>query len=178
MNENILSTDCLHLRPIHKDDAQAILDYRADAETNKYQDFIPTTIDEVYEIIADCSEEFDEEGTSFQLVIIHAESDTIIGDIALQFLDEYQVEINCTIASLWQQKGFATEALITLIDFLFQEGEKHRIIVSIDPNNEAATKLLARIGFRKEAHFIESFYHNGSWVDDVQYGLLNREWDN
>ena len=28
----------------------------------------------------------------------------------------------------------------------------------------------------KEAHFIESLYINGKWVDDLIYALLEKEW--
>lgn len=37
-------------------------------------------------------------------------------------------------------------------------------------------KLVERLGFRKEAHFKESYYANGQWNDDLIYALLQREW--
>ncbi len=36
-----------------------------------------------------------------------------------------------------------------------------RIVASIDPRNTKSTKLVERIGFRKEAHFKESIRING-----------------
>ena len=177
MSENILHTDCLQLRPITKQDAKAIFAYRSDATNNAYQDFIPETLDEVYDFINNCAAELNEEGTWFQLAIIHSESNQIIGDLGIHTLDEAQVEVGCTIAKGYQQKGYASEALITVIDFLFQELNKHRIIASIDPRNKASQHLLERLSFRKEGHFVESYYSNGEWLDDVQYGLLNSEWD-
>ncbi len=53
---------------------------------------------------------------------------------------------------------------------------KHRIIASIDPINIASIKLIERLGFRKEAHFIESLFFHGQWVDDLIYALLEKEW--
>jgi len=55
--------------------------------------------------------------------------------------------------------------------------KKHRIVTSIDPLNINSIKLVERLGFRKEAHFIESIYSNGKWVDDVVFALLSREWE-
>lgn len=173
---NILNTDCLQLRPINQQDAHAIFEYRSDSESNQYQGFIPTKIKEVYEFIEDCAEDMDELGTWYQLVIIHTQSQQVIGDIGIQFFDENQCELGITIAKAFQQKGYATEALMPIIDLLFNHLKKHRIIASIDPRNTACERLLKRLGFRKEAHFIESYYNQGEWLDDVQYGLLRREW--
>jgi len=64
-----------------------------------------------------------------------------------------------------------------VIDYVFGELKKHRISASVDPNNIKSIRLLEQIGFRKEAHFIESLLLNGQWVDDVIYALLAREWE-
>jgi RimJ/RimL family protein N-acetyltransferase len=55
--------------------------------------------------------------------------------------------------------------------------KKHRIITSIDPENTNSIKLVERIGFRKEAHFIESLFINGKWVDDIVYAITRKDWD-
>ena len=175
--DNILKTDTLQLRPINRDDAHQIFEYRSDVENNKYQDFIPSKIKDIYEFIEDSAEEMNEVGTWFQLVIIHSESEKIIGDIGLNFLDEDQVEINITLSKDFQNKSYATEALSTIIDLLFTQLKKHRIIASTDPRNEAIIRLLSRLKFRKEAHFKESYFSNGEWLDDVQFGLLSSEWE-
>ncbi len=174
---NTLKTETLQLRPIDRQDAQAVFEYRSDAETNQYQDFIPEKIKEVYEFIEDSAEEMNEAGTWFQLVIIHSESEQIIGDIGLHFLDDEQVEIGITLAKAFHNKSYATEAMQTIIDLLFLQLKKHRIIASTDPRNTASIRLLERLNFRKEAHFKESYLHNGEWLDDAQYGLLNSEWE-
>ena len=63
-----------------------------------------------------------------------------------------------------------------VIDYLFQSLNKHRVITSIDPDNKKSIRLVERMGFRKEAHFIESFYMKGKWVDDLIYAMLKKEW--
>ena len=65
-----------------------------------------------------------------------------------------------------------------MTDYLFRNLNKHRIITSIDPENKSSVRLIERIGFRKEAHFIKSLWLNGKWVDDLIYALLNEEWTN
>lgn len=77
----------------------------------------------------------------------------------------------------YQKKGYATESLRKVIDYLFTELNKHRIITSIDPNNENSVRLVERIGFRKEAHFVESLFVNEKWVDDLIYSLIEKDWE-
>jgi RimJ/RimL family protein N-acetyltransferase len=60
---------------------------------------------------------------------------------------------------------------------LFVELNKHRIITSIDPENTPSIRLVERIGFRKEAHFIESIFIRGKWVDDIVYAMTKKDWE-
>ncbi len=55
--------------------------------------------------------------------------------------------------------------------------KKHRVTASVDPNNGSSIRLLEKLGFRKEAHFIKSFYMNDQWYDDCIYSILEEEWD-
>jgi RimJ/RimL family protein N-acetyltransferase len=54
--------------------------------------------------------------------------------------------------------------------------KKHRIIASVDPENIASLQLCERMKMRNEAHFMESIWFKDRWVDDVVYGILDREW--
>ena len=180
MNENIkIKTKRLFLRPIEKKDALEIFKYRSDSITNKFQGWIPKTLDETYEFIHKTSSEIDVVGTWFQFVILENITNELIGDVGIHFLDseKKQVEVGITIEKQQQGKGLATETLIAIINYLFNHLEKHRIIASIDPENSNSIKLFERIGFRKEAHFKESLFINGKWVDDLVYALLKSEWN-
>lgn len=174
-----LESDRLILRPINIDDKKEIFAYRSDKETNKYQGWIPETIGDVESFIDNIAKQIDEPGTWFQFSIIEKNSEKIVGDIGLHFWDKdnRQVEIGCTLNKSFQKKGYATESLRKIIDYLFTELKKHRIIASIDPNNENSVRLVERIGFRKEAHFVESLFVNEKWVDDLIYSLIEKDWE-
>jgi RimJ/RimL family protein N-acetyltransferase len=171
-------TNRLYLRPVSIDDKESIFKYRSDSETNKYQGWIPETIEDVEVFIGKISVEINEPETWFQFVIFEKESDKLIGDIGLHFMDSEnkQVEIGCTLNKDYQGKGYAIEALKIILDFLINTLEKHRIVTSIDPENSNSIRLVERLGFRKEAHFVESLFLNGKWVDDIVFALLAREW--
>ncbi|WP_319479243.1 GNAT family protein [uncultured Draconibacterium sp.] len=171
-----LNTKRLVLRPLTINDKHSLLAYRSDAEANKYQGWIPKTLDDVEIFFGKLSAECNVPDTWFQLAVVEKNNNELIGDIGIHFIDEQQVEIGYTIAKQHQGLGFATEASKAVIDYLFGALKKHRITASIDPENIASVALLEKLGFRKEAHLKESLLINGQWVDDVIYALLAKEW--
>ena len=173
-----LETERLIIRPIAFEDKNAVFEYRSDSETNKYQGWIPKTIDDVETFIGNTSTQINEPETWFQLVIIEKETQKIIGDLGIHFIDSdnKQAEIGCTLNKDFQNIGYATESVRSVINYLFVDLNKHRITTSIDPENKSSIRLVERIGFRKEAHFIESLLINGKWVDDLIYALLEKDW--
>lgn len=176
----LIETSRLIIKPISNEDKNAVFEYRSDAETNKYQGWIPKTIDDVVTFINKTTKQINLPETWLQLVIQEKETLKIIGDIGIHFFgkENKQVEIGCTLHKKFQHKGYATESLKRVIEYLFNELEKHRIITSIDPENVNSIELVKRIGFRKEAHFVESLYINGKWVDDVIFALLKKDYFN
>lgn len=169
----------LIIRPITLNDKFEIFNYRSDKETNQFQGWLPDTINDVENFIKTLSTKIDEPNTWFQFVIIEKEREKIIGDLGIHFFDKdnKQVELGCTLDRYFHNKGYATEALICMINYLFRDLNKHRIMTSIDPSNKNSIRLVERIGFRKEAHFVESILVNGKWVDDIIYALTEKDWE-
>jgi len=173
-----IETKRLLIRPILQSDKEMVFEYRSDKETNKYQGWIPETVKDVENFIGKVSKQINEPETWYQFVIIEKNSEKIIGDLGIHFFGEVnlQAEIGCTLNKLFQNKGYATESVESVIDYLFNDLKKHRIITSIDPENTNSIKLVERLGFRKEAHFVESIFINGKWVDDIVYALIEKDW--
>lgn len=173
----MIETDRTFIRPIEAKDKEQVFAYRSDAETNKYQGWIPKSLEDVNGFISKNPKEFNTPETWFQLVIIRKDTSEIIGDIGVHFIDaeNCQCEIGCTIRKEDHGKGIATEVMKATINYLFKELKKHRIIASIDPLNFSSIKLVERLGYRKEAHFRKSLFINGEWVDDIIYAMLNSD---
>jgi RimJ/RimL family protein N-acetyltransferase len=118
-------------------------------------------------------------GICFQFAIILTNENKLIGDMGIIFTnhDNRQAEIGCMLHKDYKGQGYATEALKGMVGFLFGTLNKHRITASVDPRNTASIRLIERLGFRKEAHFKESYYLREEWVDDLIYAKLKTEWD-
>ena len=180
MNNYIeINSERLYLRTLREDDDESIFNYRSDSIINQYQGWIPKTIADVNDFIKNrVSPIIDRVDTWYQFAIIKKDQNKLIGDMGVHFLDsdKKQVELGCTLDKNYQGKGYATEALKKMINYLFNDLEKRRIVTSIDPRNIKSIGLVERLGFRKEAHFRESLLINGEWVDDLVYAMLKDEW--
>jgi RimJ/RimL family protein N-acetyltransferase len=175
-------SDRLYIRPVESRDSASLFRYRSDPVSCKFLSRIPETVEDMAAFIAGTSAEINVPGTWFQFILIEHNSDTIIGDIGVHFLEtdssNKQAEIGYTLDKNFRGKGFASEALTVIINYLIVDLKKHRIIASINPANKDSIRLVERFGFRKEAHFKEGFFFRGEWVDDLLFALLAREWMN
>ena len=174
----MLTINRLKLRPIQPKDSKALFQYRSDAETNRFQGWIPNNLKDAEDFIERSANEFNQPESWFQLIILEKSSEKIIGDIGIHFVgkENAQCELGCTLSKEFQSKGFATEALTAVIDYLFSEMGKHRITASIDSRNEASINLFKKLKFRKEAHFKKGLFSNGIWSDYLVYAILKEEW--
>jgi RimJ/RimL family protein N-acetyltransferase len=87
-----------------------------------------------------------------------------------------QAELGYTLHKDFRGMGYATEAISAIIDHLIFDLKKHRTTASIDPRNANSIRLIERLGFSKEAHFKQSLFFHGEWVDDLIYAMLAKEW--
>ncbi len=173
----MITTPRLTLRPLISEDAPHVFEYRSDKEANEFQGWVPESLAEVKEFIqTKIATEPDQEGTWFQLAIVETETQKLVGDAGIHFQSRDQVELGCTLNTAFQGQGYATEAMKSIMGFVFEELQKHRIMTSIDPRNVASIKLVERLGMRKEAHFVQSYFFKGEWTDDVVYAMLQSEW--
>ena len=160
-------------------DASAFFEYRSDPEVGRYQSFVPDSLDDVEKFIDGLQRvAFDTPGSWFQFGIRLGKTGILIGDLGVHFDadDSRQFEVGLTVAPSHQGQGFATEAATGILDHLLVALQKHRVFASVDPRNQPAIALLQRVGMRQEAHFRESLWFKGEWVDDMVFGMLASEW--
>ena len=117
-------------------------------------------------------------GQWLQIAITLKPTHSLVGDCAfkIHFDDPRQATIGITLAQRFHGKGFATEAIATLLNYGFEELGLHRVCADTDPQNTAAWRLLERLGMRREAHLKQSLWFKGQYTDEYFYAILKREW--
>ena len=175
-----LTTSRLNIRNLKSKDLSDFLFYRSNPDVTKYQGFDVMTVEQASEFIkGQLDKEFGKAGEWVQYGIESKATGKLIGDCAIK-LDQYDVriaEVGITISHLEQKKGFAKEALLAILTFLFDLKEIHRVVEIVDSENIASINLLKSIGFRHEGHFIENIFFKGKWGSEFQFAMLKREWE-
>jgi RimJ/RimL family protein N-acetyltransferase len=117
-------------------------------------------------------------GQWLQVAIELKETQEMIGDLGIRVKkeDSRQVIVGFTIASAHWRKGYTFEAMSRLLEYFFNEMNMHRIIADCDVENVASYRILEKLGFRREAHFVESYLTDGVYTSEYHYGLLQHEW--
>lgn len=102
----------------------------------------------------------------------------LVGDVAVgadaDQPDSY--ELGVTIAPAYQGRGYAAEALTTVVDWLMAERAAHRIVMQGDARNTAVLALMRRLGLRHEGTVLDGDWFTGEWTTLERFALLRREW--
>jgi RimJ/RimL family protein N-acetyltransferase len=171
-----LKTNNYKIRAFERKDLEAFVCYRAQEDVARYQDWTDYTYQDAVEDFEDTDyTNFGSIGNWYQLAITALESGDLVGDLAVHFIDEHQVEIGFTVDPEHQRKNVATESVNCLLDYLFSTLKKHRVIAITDTKNVGSYRLLEKLGFRREGHFIQNIFFKGAWGDEYQYSMLNSE---
>jgi RimJ/RimL family protein N-acetyltransferase len=137
----------VRLREFAERDLVEFAHYRAHPGVARYQSWDAYTLEDakrLYAMQRDIT--FGTPGSWHQVAIADKGSDTLVGDCALHFYSEKELEIGFTLAPERQGKGLAREALGLLLGHMPQP----RVMAVIDTENLAAQKLLGALGFREE----------------------------
>ena len=168
-----LFTERLRLRAHSFLDVNDVFDFCSDPASCKYADWYPhKNKSETREYIAWLKRKAGDK--SYTWVIEHREDERVIGTISIVDTD-YSGKIftvGYTLSRFYQHKGYATEALKALIDYLFKELFAERIQAKVIPENEPSCKLLERVGFKKEGTLKKGAFCRTECVDVFIYGLV------
>lgn len=86
------------------------------------------------------------------------------------------IEIGYDIVPSERRKGYATEAIQIMVDYLFLHKDIPRILVCTDARNMAAIRAAERAGFKREGIVRKGGFTKGKFVDACLLGILREEW--
>ena len=174
------TTDRLVIRRFRAEDAASLAAYRSDPTVARYQSWdVPFTGTQAQAFIGSfAAANPDTPGEWFQFALVEAASGAHIGDVAagVDTHDPRLATIGMTLATSSQGRGYASEAVAWLLDYLFLERKKHRVTADCDVRNHHVVALLERLEMRREAHHLQSAWWKDEWVDEYVYALLSHEW--
>ena len=174
-----LESPSLLLRRFHESDLETFLAYRNDPDVSRYQLWDSITRQEAADFIeSQQTAQPDVPGRGFQFAVEQKGAGNLIGDCYLKIdeADPLQAEFGVSIATEHQRRGFAREAVSTVLDYVFSSLDLHRIIARTDCENDASIALLEQLGMRREGHFIQNIWFKGKWGDEYLYAILKDEW--
>ena len=74
-------------------------------------------------------------------------------------------------------KGFAREAMLGILEYLFTNRSLVEITADIDPRNRRSISVLESMGFVKVGFKEKTWEVGGEWVDSVYYSLTKESWE-
>jgi len=180
LNNVLFNTSRLKIRKLRESDLDAFYLYRSNPEVTKYQGFDTFSKEQALQFINDHNKKFLLlPGEWVQYAIENTTDQQLVGDCAvyLHQSDSRIAELGITISHLHQRRGYAKEAMYGLMNFLFGEKGIHRIVETVDVENEASIRMLKSLSFRQEGHFHENIFFKGKWGSEYQFAMLNNEWE-
>lgn len=177
--DTAMDTARLRLDRLEPGDAPVLFAYRGDDAVARYQGWKPASLAEAEAFIAGQVElPFPTKDAWCQLAVRDRATGELIGDLGVHFPASTSdaIEFGVSLRPDRQGRGYAREAMAAMLELAFGEWGYRRSVGSVDPRNVASIALLRSLGFRQEAHHVESYFFRGEWVDDVIYAMLAREW--
>ncbi|GAA2226089.1 GNAT family N-acetyltransferase [Herbiconiux moechotypicola] len=174
-------TPHLDLRPHRHDDLDDLVRYHSDPEVVRYIPWPVRTRAQVAEALAARVRQgiVGEEGEWLVLAVELREQRRVIGEVLLKYdsATDARGELGYAFASDVHGQGYATEAAGAMLRLAFGEFGLHRVIARLDARNGDSARLLTRLGFRQEAHFVRDEYFKGEWTDTLVFAMLAEEWE-
>ncbi len=174
-----LTSPRLVLRRFRADDIDAFVRYRADPAVARFQSWENFSEADGQEFFAAVNRQHpDKPGEWFQFAIELTATGAMIGDCALHALagNPREVEIGVTLAPSFHGRGYATEAVGRLLDYVFGPLAKERAMAITDERNTASIAVLERLGFVRDPAPREPVIFKGEPCDEQLYTLRREDW--
>jgi len=108
--------------------------------------------------------------------IIEKKDGSKIGSIGHFTTADKLFEIGFSVIPSERGKGYCTEAVKILVDYIFLSTDIVRIQARTDVRNVTSQRVLEKAGFHKEGTLRKVMYVRGKWSDSYMYSILREEW--
>lgn len=183
-----LETDRLLLREFLFNDWQDVHEYACDPEVVRHLEWGPNSKEETIKFVEGtlaCQREYPRMVYEFAVltrpgidVKTPPDQTKLIGACGLRLLNHNaeQAEIGYCFARRFWRSGFASEASKELLRFGFHNLGLHRMYATCDNTNIGSSRVLEKIGMRREGLSLKDKKIRGTWRDTLHFAILRDEW--
>jgi RimJ/RimL family protein N-acetyltransferase len=86
------------------------------------------------------------------------------------------LEIGYSLVPSERGKGYGTEAVGIMVDYLFLSKDVMRVQACTDARNVASQRVLEKAGFKKEGTLRKFLFIRGEFRDACVYSIIREEW--
>ncbi|MEV6050683.1 GNAT family protein [Streptomyces sp. NPDC052107] len=166
----------IRLRGIEPDDWTAFMRFAVDEE--RLGDLLhPPRSAEGFRTWAKEQSSAKTDGDRFGLAIEAIDTGEIVGAVGSHQADPHAgwFEYGVTMGAEHRRKGYAAEAVVTLLRYMFAERRYHKCVARLFAHNEASLALHRRLGFVEEGRLRDHVFFAGRHHDLVMMGMLADE---
>jgi [ribosomal protein S5]-alanine N-acetyltransferase len=181
-----LRTPRLTLRPINRDDFDALVDFYS-ISRDHLRPWSPR-VPETGEMRGYFDEQLErteiglETGSACRLIAIENSTGKLAGTFGLNNITRgafQNADAGWQVAASHLGQGFATEGVSALLDLAFAPTPRglglHRVQANVIPTNGASLRVCAKCGFRVEGSARRMLFIAGQWQDHVMHAKLAEE---
>ncbi|MBK7985586.1 MAG: GNAT family N-acetyltransferase [Ignavibacteria bacterium] len=173
-NFPILKSDRLLLRNIKLSDATKIFEMRSNGRVNQFitRDNM-NEIEDAIKLVQKTILSYQSRQAIGWAGVLRDGAD-IIGTCGFNSIDyaNLRAEIGGELSVDYWGKNIALEAVMIIVKFGLDIMNLHTIEAKVSPENKGVIVLLQKIGFKKEAHYVDRIFYNNKFYDITVYTLV------
>jgi len=171
-------TERLTLRPFTLNDAQGMYDnWASDPQVTRFVTWQPhASVEETTELLKLWCAGYAQETTYNWVMDLNG---TPIGNVSVVHINDKneKVELGYCMSAAYWNKGYMTEAVRAVIDYLFKEVGVNRILISHAVDNPASGRVAQKCGCTFEGISRQDYKSiTGEYWDIANYSILKEEW--
>ena len=174
-----IETPSLLLRRFQENDAKEMFEnYCSDEKMTRHLTWQPHPNIETTESLLKMWLYKYDEAHCYRWAIVEKSTNSLIGSIDCVHVDipRASCEIGYCIASNKWGKGYMSEALKAVIDYLFHEADFNRIMARYSTLNPASGRVMEKVGMQFEGVMREAALDKeGQFIDMAQYAILKKD---
>ncbi|MBN2089379.1 GNAT family N-acetyltransferase [candidate division KSB1 bacterium] len=177
---NIWAGKLVRLRPVEPEDWVFFAEIETDSELSRLVEKIdfPFSIEAIKKWVLDTSLK-KPHNDEYRWMIENADKE-VVGTIMTHTCEprmgtfQYGVSI---LRKFWS-RGYAGDAIKIVLNFFFHELRYHKVNAQVYTFNEGSIKLHQKLGFQEEGRMRRMIYTNGSYHDELIFGMTKEEFEN